>query len=311
MAHEATHVAQQQTVPAARTTLMRDVSDYLPDVSVTDVIPDWILDGVRDAVRAIPGYTLLTYITGTDPLTDAPVPVSQRRAHRHAADVRPVRSPPSARSCRRSTSSATIFTFVSESLDAHDLTFARIKRDIDSAWSELSVTNGIEGNVAIVARYVDAFLRDVGSFVDSIVDRVLEIVRSVVAEVAEPLLETPEIAPVWNLAKKVMHYDPLRGVEVEAPTVEIIADFLRLTGEEQRLAQMQERGTLQETADWLDTQLATFVGLITELGTLFGDAWAAIQPQNLPDLLTNLAALAQRAFGLRPSRRRCSRRRSS
>ncbi len=56
-----------------------------------------------------------------------------------------------------------------------------------------------------------------------------------------------------------MHYDPLRGVEVEAPTVEIIADFLRLIGQEQRLAQMEERGTLQETADWLDTQLATFI----------------------------------------------------
>ena len=48
---------------------------------------------------------------------------------------------------------------------------------------------------------------------------------------------------------------------------------------------MEERGTLQETADWLDTQLATFAGLIAELGALFSDAWAAIQPQNLPDLL--------------------------
>ena len=30
---------------------------------------------------------------------------------------------------------------------------------------------------------------------------------------------------------------------------------------------------------------------------LFSDAWAAIQPENLPDLFTNLEALAQRAFG--------------
>ena len=32
---------------------------------------------------------------------------------------------------------------------------------------------------------------------------------------------------------------------------------------------MEERGTLQETADWLDTQLATFISLIGELGALF------------------------------------------
>ena len=139
----------------------------------------------------------------------------------------------------------------------------------------------------------------------------LEIVRSVVAEVAEPLLETPAIAPVWNLAKKVMHYDPLRGVEVQAPTVEIIADFLRLIGEEQRLAQMEERGTLQETADWLDTQLATFASLITELGALFarrvgGDP--AAEPARPADEPRRARAARVR---LRPARRRVRGRRSS
>jgi hypothetical protein len=296
MAHEATHVAQQHTVPAARTTLMRGVTDYLPDVSVGDIIPDWVLDGVRSAVRAIPGYTLLTYITGTDPLTDEPVTVSHEELIETLLTYGPFGA--AVGTVLQSIDVlGEIFDFVAESLAAHDLTLARLKRDISSAWDELSVTNGIAGNVAIVERYVTALLRDVGSFVASIVDRVLEIVRSVVAEVAEPLLETPEIAPVWNLAKKVLHYDPLRGVEVQAETVEIIADFMRLIGQEQRLAQMEERGTLQETADWLDTQLGTFASLVTELGTLFSDAWEAIQPQNLPDLFTNLGALAQRAFG--------------
>ena len=105
-------------------------------------------------------------------------------------------------------------------------------------------------------------------------------------------------SPVWNLAKKVMHYDPLRGVKVEPPTVEILGDFLRLVGEEERLAQMEERGTLQETADWLDTQFAIWIGLIGELIAIFSDAWAAIQPENLPDLLANVAALAARVVGL-------------
>jgi phage-related protein len=296
IAHEATHVAQQQTVPGARTTLMRDVSDYLPDVSVSDIIPDWILDGVRSAVRAIPGYTLLTYITGTDPLTDEPVRVDQQELIDTLLTYGPF-GPAVGPVLQAIDLLGDIFNFVSENLDAHDLTLARISRDIDNAWDELSVTNGIAGNVAIVERYVNAFLRDVRAFVDSIVEQVLEMVRAVVAEVAEPLLETPEIAPIWNLTKKVLHYDPLRGTDVEAPTAEIIADFLRLIGQEQRLAQMEERGTLQETADWLDTQLATFTSLITELGTLFADAWAAIQPQNLPDLMTNLESLAQRAFG--------------
>ena len=108
-----------------------------------------------------------------------------------------------------------IFAFVSEGLAAHNLTLARIQRDIDSAWDELSVTNGIDGNVAIVERYVDALLRDVARFVDSIVDRVSRSSARSSPTSPSRCCETPEIAPVWELAKKVLHYDPLRGVQVK------------------------------------------------------------------------------------------------
>jgi hypothetical protein len=76
----------------------------------------------------------------------------------------------------------------------------------------VSVGNGIEGNVAIIRRYISALVRDVTSFVESIVDRVIEIVRSVVAEIAEPLLRPPRSRRSGTSSKKVLHYDPLRGV---------------------------------------------------------------------------------------------------
>ena len=136
----------------------------------------------------------------------------------------------------------------------------------------------------------------------------LEIVRAVVAEVAEPLLETPEIAPLWNLAKKVLHYDPLRGVEVDAPTAEIIADFLRLIGEDERLAQMEERGTLQATADWLDTQLVTFSSLAHRARAALRDAWAAIQPREPARPASRTSSRwRERAFGFVAARRRIRR----
>lgn len=96
MAHEATHVAQQQSTPAARTLLMRQAEDSflpdisLPDVSVGDFIPDWVLEGVREAVRSIPGYTLLTQITGVDPLTDEAVEVSREELIEALLTYRPL-----------------------------------------------------------------------------------------------------------------------------------------------------------------------------------------------------------------------------
>ena len=279
---------------------MRVVTDYLPDVSVDDLIPDWILDGVRSAVRAIPGYTLLTYVIGVDPLTDEAVSVTPADLIEavltygpFGAAVGPV--------LQAIEVLGEIFTDVSDQLAANGLTLARVTADIAAAWDELSVTNGIDGNVAIVSRYVDAFLRDVRDFVGATSStQVLELVRAVVVDFAEPLLKSPEIAPVWNLAKKVLHYDPLRGVEVNAPTVEIIADFLRAhrpraaPGADARSGARCNRRPTGSTL-----RSATFLGLISELGSLFSEAWAAIQPAEPAQPARRTSpALAQRAFGL-------------
>ena len=85
-----------------------------------------------------------------------------------------------------------IFDFVSESLDANDLTLARLRRDIDSAWEEFvghERDRGQRRDRRALRRRVPRATS--ARFVDSIVDRVLEIVRAVVADVAEPLLRRP------------------------------------------------------------------------------------------------------------------------
>jgi len=290
IAHEATHVVQQQ---AAAPTVVAPVMR----LEVTDVVPEWVIDGVRERVRAIPGYTLLTQIAGVDLITGQPASVSRTELIQQllawgpfAAAAGPVLTTLDVVD--------ELFTFISEGLSANRLTLDRLRGDVEEAWSRLSWTEGIDGNLAIVRGYVDRLLADVRAFVGTIVDRVLQVIRAAVAAAAEPLLQSERVRPVWELAKKVLHYDPLLGREVSATTAEILADFLRLIGQEQRLAQMEERGTLQQTADWIDTQLATFSALTDELGRLFSDAWAAIQPENLAGLLDTLPVLADRAFGL-------------
>ena len=284
-------------VPAFVSDLATSVSDVA--TSVSDVIPDLdsILDAVRDQIRALPGYIVLTYVTGTDPLSDEPVPATPLELVEKLLTFGPFGAAVGT-VLQAVDVLGEVFAFLKEGLETHGLTYARIEGDIGRAWGELSVTEGIAGNVAIVRRYIDAFLSDLLAFVESIAERVLEMVRAVLARVAEPILETDPIGPVWSLAKKVMHYDPLRGEDVNAPTAEIIADFLRLIGQEQRLAQMEDRGTLKSTADWLDTQFLLFAGLAADVAMLFSDARAAIQPENLPNLLNDLPALAQRTYGL-------------
>jgi hypothetical protein len=114
--------------------------------------------------------------------------------------------------------------------------------------------------------------------------------------VAEPLLATPEIAPIWSLAKKVLHHDRF-GTRRQRPNGRDPGRLSAADRPEQRLAQMQERGRSS------GPRLARRTGchlhrparrpaeaLLRRLG--------AIRPENLPNLLTNLRTLAGDAFAL-------------
>ncbi|MFI2758902.1 DUF4157 domain-containing protein [Streptomyces echinatus] len=262
-----------------------------------DLIPDFIVDGVKAAVSAIPGYTMLTQVIGSDPITHRPVHAGPEQLVESVLTFGPF-GEATGRLLRTIGVVDEVLDAVQARLAAHNLTLDRIVDEVGKAWDELSVTAGVDGNVAVVRRHLDAVLADARAAVSELVDQVIEAVRAVIAEVAEPLLQRPEVRPVWELAKKVLHHDPLRGTAVEAPTVEILGDFLKLIGKEQTLEQLRERGTLQQAADWLDTQFATFVGIKNDLVQLFTDAWRAIQPQNLPRLLDTLPDLAARAVAL-------------
>jgi hypothetical protein len=285
MAHEATHVVQQQAVRIYRETLFRATDDF---------IPDFILDAVREYANDVPGYPMLTVAVGYDPIGDRDVPRTPENLVRGALSIVPFGNQIANRLLEMGVLQDA-YRIIDGGLTAHNLTLARLQREIDQAWDELSVTEGIGGNLAIVTRHVDAVYQDALAFVRSIVDAIVQLVRDAAVDLAETFLVG---TPVWDLAKKVLHHDPLRGTPVEASTVEILTDFLKLIGQEQRLAQMQERGTLQKTADWLDLQVPRFLSLISELGVLFRAGWEAIQPQNLANLPANLQALARDAVGL-------------
>ncbi|GAB1691435.1 hypothetical protein KRM28CT15_32380 [Krasilnikovia sp. M28-CT-15] len=285
MAHEATHVVQQQSVGVYRLGLQRD-SDSL--------LPDWALAPLVSAVHAIPGYDMLAVVTGYDPIANRTVARTPENLVRGVLGLVPFGGVVAGK-LQEMGVLQDAYKMIDSGLSAHNLTLARFQREVDQAWSEISVTKGIDGNVAVVTKHVDGLYNDALAFVKGIIDAVVQLIRDAAVGFAEKYLVG---TPVWDLTKKVLHTDPLRGTPVNAPTVEILADFLKLIGKQSALAQMQERGTLQKTADWLDLQVPRFLGLIGELVALFQAGWKAIQPENIAHLADNLSKLAHDAIGL-------------
>ncbi len=247
---------------------------------------------IRDYVDDIPGYSLFTVIIEYDPIRRRPV---DRNAINLVKGLLELLGPIGGYifdTLQEHQILEAAFNWVKEQLKNLDLSQERLQRTIDAFLSDLGI-----GDVLDVAEKIQhnfsPLVRDVESFARSLIDRLIEMIKEVAIGLAEDLLDENQ---AWDLIKKVLHYDPLRGEEVNAPTVEILEDFLRLIGKEQELEQMRERGTLQETADWLDTQLGTFSGLLLQFTNLFANAWSAIQPENLPNLGSNLQSLANQIF---------------
>ena len=257
-------------------------------------LPGFIMDELADYARHIPGYTLFTVIIGYNPLQGSRVERNATNLLEGLMGLVPFGTYLFDTLKERGILQKA-FEWVEGELNRLDLSLGRIEQTIEDIWEDADLLKGFTYNLNIAKRHFGDLYDDVVSFAESLVSKIIELIKEVAIDAAEGLLGDQ---PVWDLFKKVIHYDPLRGEDVTAPTVEILEDFLILIGKEQELEQMKVRGTLQETADWLDQQIGTFMHLLNSVKSLFTAAWDAIKPENLPNLTENLTALATQTFQL-------------
>ncbi|MBW1297383.1 DUF4157 domain-containing protein [Aquimarina litoralis] len=285
LAHELTHTVQQGASTVRKKPVEVTSAPQMVQGSFLDWIPDWILDNARN----IPGYLLFTVIIQYDPLRGQRVEPTPTNLLRGLIGLVPF-GVAIFDKLQEYAILQRVFDWVTGKLSELNLTTRALLDLVEETWENNSVTSFIG---ALREEFSDLVDR-ITTFASSLVDQIIDWIKEALIDVAEPILAENR---AWSLIKKIIHYDPLRDEEVSATTVEILEDFLILIGKETELEQMRERGTLQETADWLDTQVGTFMSLLGELRGLINAAWEAIRPANLTEIATNLTALSGRVTG--------------
>ncbi|WP_299899260.1 DUF4157 domain-containing protein [uncultured Aquimarina sp.] len=285
LAHELTHTVQQGASTVRKKTVEVTSAPKMVQGSFLDWIPDWILDNARN----LPGYLLFTVIIQYDPLRGERVEPTPTNLLRGLIGLVPF-GVAIFDKLQEYSILQRVFDWVTGKLSELNLTTRALLDLVEETWENNSATSFIG---ALREEFNDLVDR-VTTFASSLVDQIIDWIKEALIDVAEPILAENQ---AWSLIKKIIHYDPLRDEEVTATTVEILEDFLMLIGKETELEQMRERGTLQETADWLDTQVGTFMSLLGELRGLINAAWEAIRPANLTEISANLTALSGRVTG--------------
>ncbi|MET3026071.1 DUF4157 domain-containing protein [Flavobacterium sp. UW10123] len=283
LAHELTHTVQQGAAIRKKPEPISPAPEMIQGSLLSSLIPGYI----KDNVRHIPGYTLLTVVAGYDPLNDVNVDRNAINLIEGFMGLVPFGTAIFDKLQEYGIIDR-VFNWVNGRLSELGLTLDSLLKLVKDAWDESTLGTFID----VVTSKFNTVVANVRSFASSLVDQIITWIKEALIDVAEPLLAENK---AYSLLKKIIKYDPLRNVAVTATTVEILEDFLILIDKQTELEQMREKGTLQKTADWLDTQVGTFDSLLSELSGLITAAWNAIQPSNLANIGDNLSALANQA----------------
>ncbi|WP_291143226.1 eCIS core domain-containing protein [Flavobacterium sp. UBA7680] len=287
LAHELTHTVQQGAAIRKKPEPTISPAPEMVQGSFLDLVPDWIINEARH----VPGYTLFTVIIGYDPLRQVDVERTPINLVEGLMGLVPFGTAIFDK-LQEYGILQQVFDWVEGKLSELGLTIDSILDLVEEVWDEISFP--YTGIIDLVTEKFNEVVNRITSFVSATVDQVITWIKEALIGVAEPILAENK---AWSLIKKIIKYDPLRDEAVNATTVEILEDFLILIDKQTELEQMREKGTLQKTADWLDTQVGTFNSLLGELRGLITAVWDAIQPANLVNIADNLSALATQAGG--------------
>tara|TARA_R110002020_G_scaffold83108_3_gene205910 strand:- start:21024 stop:25064 length:4041 start_codon:yes stop_codon:yes gene_type:complete len=285
LAHELTHTIQQ----GAAIQKKEQISTTTPRIQR---LFDFDLSSLNEYARYIPGWTLFTVLMGYNPLLGQAVERNAINVLDGLMGLVPL--------------GTLIFNKLQEHniiIDAYnwtmdligelDLTSESVVRTFEEAWEAMDFVrmDPFDYNVGVLTRKFSSLYNRVREFAFRVGDKVFTMIKEVLINTIKSLAAA---IPGYTLLTKIIHFDPLTDTAVEATTADIIEEFLLMVGAEQELEKMKETGQLEETATWIDEQLAILDFSLEDITNAFVTAWEAFSPN---DLLEPQAAL-ERTVGI-------------
>jgi hypothetical protein len=277
LAHELTHTVQQGA--AVKRSPDPEISTVQPRVQR---LPWAIREGLAEFASYIPGYSLLCVLIGYNPLLGEAVECNATNLLGGLMGLIPVFGTLLFNKLVELGIVESAFTWVENEMASLNLSTQRLEDTLQQAWDEVSLLSGWDANMEVLDRTFGQLYRDVVTFAGRVQDKIFELIKEALMAGLRALADA---FPGYPLLTKLLGQDPLTGEEVVSTTAEKIEAFLLLIGKEQELERMQAEGTIQETADWIDGELAALNFSFAEVRGLFEEAWNAFSLEDLRDPL--------------------------
>lgn len=305
IAHEMTHVLQQSTRPsvqrwslagggdshereaqrggqAAARGEMVTVREHLSAPRIQRWSLSSALDRFADWANNIPGFSMLTFVIGFNP-------INMSRVERNATNLfrAVVGFMPGGDLIFRALQNHGILErvggWLQQQLNSLGMAASTFKNALDEfldslSWSDIFDLDGVwERAKRIFTAPIDRII----SFLGGLVSDILKFIRDAILR---PVARLAEGTRAYDLMRLVLGYDPITN-DPYPPTAEnMIGGFMRLIGQEEKWQHLQQSRAIPRAWAWFQSQLGALMGFVSQIPGLFLQLWDALQIGDLLDI---------------------------
>lgn len=241
-----------------------------------------LLGEARDFVMAIPGYRALRVVLGSDPITGEEIERNGHTFIEAAFDIMP-----GGRQLHEKLTELGALEEAAQWIDngisaVEDLVSNVVSR-IENFWNGLSLESLADPMKIFrdAGDIIHSTISDVVNFAVDAARELLEIVkRWLLTQIVDFIRERTTAYPLLTV---ILGQDPVTEAEVERNGTNILNAMLELGGEEgvQQRTQMQETGTFEKAAAWIDRGISVFGNLYQTIRNNFGLIWSIVSIDTL------------------------------
>jgi len=236
-----------------------------------------LLNEARDFVMAIPGYKALRVALGQDPITGEEIERNGHNFIEAAFDIMP-----GGQLLYDKLNELGALTEAEQWVDRRiagvEALVHNVVSRVETFWNGLTIESLASPSQIFedAGNIIHGTISDIVSFARDAATELLEIVkRWLLTQIVDFIKEHTTAYPLLTV---ILGEDPITGVEVERNGSTILSAILELGGEVgiQQRTQMQETGTFQKAADWIDRGISAFGNLLQTITNNFDLIWSVV-----------------------------------
>ncbi|NTU64346.1 MAG: DUF4157 domain-containing protein, partial [Chloroflexi bacterium] len=303
LAHEVAHVVQQRSAPAVQrwsfaggdryereahqasaaavqhqSFVVRERTTPRPQrLGISDA-----LDYFADVANNIPGFSMLTFVLGFNPINMRSVERNATNLFRAIIGFLPGGNL-IFQALQRHGIIDQVGGWLQQQLNTLGMAASSLRQALDRfldslGWSDIFDLGGVWDRAKrIFTEPIDRII----SFLGGVVSDILRFIRDAILR---PVARLAEGTRAYDLMRLILGQDPITGDPYPRTAENMIGGFMRLIGQEEKWQYLQQSRAIPRAWAWFQQQLATLLGFVRQVPQLFVRLWQSLQISDLLDI---------------------------